>query len=326
MSPDYLSMGLGFVAALGVFLVGVHLLSENLKVAAGERLKRLIARGTSNTGFAILSGTVATAALDSSSAVIIIVVGLVHAEAMTFRQALGVVLGANIGTTASSQLYALDVVRYAAWVALPGLALRLLGRSETWRAVGGSLLGLGMVFAALTAFEELAKPLREDESFRGLMAGLTNPLAGVAVGAVVTAALQSSSATVGILIALAGQGAVPGPVAVALMMGAEIGTCLDVLVASAGRSREAVRVGVFQLLFNVTTVLLFVGLAGPLASAAAALSGDPKQQLALAHVLFNVAGVLLFAPFLGPVSGLVERLIPGRAGSAGDANAPERAG
>jgi phosphate:Na+ symporter len=321
-TPDFVAIGLAFAAGLAIFLSGANLLSESLRAAAGEGMKRAIGRLTTNRLAGILTGAVATAALDSSSAVAIIAVGLVHARAMTFPQALGVVMGANIGTTVSSQIYALDAVKYGPVLLLPGLLLHWLGRSEAQRRWGGAVFGLGLVFFALTHLEEAARPLRDYGPFRALMLRMADPLWGVLAGAAVTAVIQSSSAMMGILIALAGQGAVRLDAAVAMMLGAEIGTCPDVLVASAGRSREAVRVGVFQLGFNVACVALAVGLVGPLTRAAAWLAGaDVKRQLATAHVLFNVGGVLASVWFTRTIAGAVERLIPDRAGgpSAGDA-------
>lgn len=313
-SPDFVSIGLAFAAGLVFFLFGVNLLSDSLKAVAGDWMKRAIDRLTTNRFAGVATGAAATAVLDSSSAVAIIVVGLVHARAMTFPQALGVVMGANIGTTLSSQIYALDVVKYGPVLLLPGLLLHWLGTSERQRHGGGAALGLGMVFFALTHLEDAAEPLREYEPFRALMLRMENPVLGVLAGAAATAAVQSSSATMGILIAFVGQGAITLDAAVAVMLGAEIGTCVDVLVASAGRSREAVRVGVFQLGFNLACVALFIGFTGPLARAAAWAADDPKQQLATAHMLFNVLSVLAFVGFTRTMARGVERLVPERGG------------
>lgn len=314
-SPDFVAIGLAFAAGLAIFVFGVNLLSESLEGAVGERMKRVIGRFTTNRFAGVLTGTVATAIMDSSSAVAIIAVGLVHARAMTFPQALGVVMGANIGTTVSSQIYALDVVKYGPVLLLPGLLLQRFGRSENARHIGGAVFGLGLVFFALTHFQEAATPLRDYKPFRALMLRMENPLLGVLAGAVITATIQSSSAMMGILIALVGEGAVSLDAAVALMLGAEIGTCLDVLVATAGQSREAVRVGVFQLGFNLACVAMFVGFTGPLTQAAVWLSGDDaKRQLATVHVLFNFGGVFVFIWFTHTMARAIEWLIPNRSG------------
>lgn len=323
-APDFLKIGLGFAAAIVLFLYGVGLLADELKAVAGDRMRAWLARCTGNPFLGVMTGVVVTVLLDSSSAVGVIVVGLVHARAMTFPQALGVVLGANIGTTVSSQVYALDAVKYGPVLLPPGLILHALGPSDRWRRVGGVLLGLGMVFFALTYLEDLAYPLRGYEPFRAAMGRLENPLLGVLAGAAFTAVVQSSSAVMGVMITLIGQGAVTMDAAVAVMMGAEVGTTLDVLAASGTRSRAAVRVGVFHLLFNVTSVALFVGLTGLLIRAAGWLAGDdPRRQLATAHVLFNAAGVLLCVGFVGPVARGLEWLVPDRpaGGQAGSSRA-----
>lgn len=308
--PNTISIACGFMAGVVIFMLGASLLSESLKDLAGDRMKRIISTCTANRVCGVLSGVVATAALDSSSAVAIIVVGLVHAKVMDLRQAVGVVMGANIGTTVSSQIYALDVVKYGPVLMLAGLPLHWLGGAR-WRHIGGATLGLGLVFFAMTHLEDVTRPLRGHEPFRDFMKGLENPLLGALAGAIGTAVIQSSSAMVGILIAMVGQGAVSMPVAVAMMLGAEIGTCLDVVVATAGRSREAVRVGLFQLLFNVAGVALFIGFVGPLADLAGRVAGDdPKRQLATAHVLFNVISVAAFAGFAGSIARALEWAIP----------------
>ncbi len=326
MPPDFSAMGLAFCAGLAAFLLGVNFLSENLKAAAGDGMKRWIARFTTNRFAGVLSGVVATALLDSSSAVAIIAVGLVHARAMTFPQALGVVMGANVGTTVSSQIYATGVAEYGQVLTLPGLLLHWLGRSDKWKHVGGVAFGLGLVFFGLHHIETAAKPLEGYEPFRQFMTRMENPLLGVFAGAVATAVIQSSSAMMGILIILVGQG-VSLPAAAAMMMGAEVGTCLDVLVAAAGRSREAVRVGVFQMGFNVASVALFVAFTGPLVSLATTIAGDdPKRVLATAHVLFNVAGVLVFIGLTDTMAKLVLRLVPNKPGDGDGGDKPEEPG
>ena len=305
------TIAISFIAGLAIFLFGVQMMSERLKSVIGDRMKLIIGRFTTNRFLGVLTGTVATAVLDSSSAVCIIVVGLVHARAMSFRQAIAVVMGSNIGTTLSSQIYALDLVKYGSVLLLPGLLLMWLGRTETWRHWGGVAFGLGLVFFALHFIEQAVHPLREDQRFRSLMTQLQNPLYGILAGAIVTAVIQSSSATMGILIALIGQDAVSMPAAIAIMIGAELGTCLDVLMAGLGRSREALRVGVFQLLFNAASVVIAVGFTGPLADLSHMIAGeDPKRQLATAHVLFNILGVLLFLLFTPMLAALVTRLVP----------------
>jgi phosphate:Na+ symporter len=314
---DFTMISFGFVAGVVIFLYGVQLLSESLKAVAGDRMKRIISRATANRCLGVLTGAVVTAILDSSSAVSIIVVGLVHARAMSFQQALAVVMGANIGTTVSSLIFALDAVKYGSALLLPGLLLHWLGRSESTRHWGGAILGLGMAFFALHYLEEIARPLRNYEPFIHLMQRMESPVLGILTGAAITAVIQSSSATMGILIVLVGQGSLGLNAAIGIMLGAEIGTCLDVLVATIGRSREAVRVGVFQLCFNFACIAIAGWFIVPLGQIATRIAGDDlKQQLAIAQVIFNVAGVAIFIGWTSLIARIVERMVPESADSS----------
>lgn len=309
---DYVSMGLGLTAGLMLFLLGVGMMADGLKAVAGDRMKSILARFTSNRLAGVATGAAVTTVLDSSSATTIMVVGLVDAGLLELSQALGVILGANIGTTVSSQLIASDIMQYAPLALLVGFLMRSLTKGETWPQVGAIVLGLGLVFFGLDQMEEATRPLQDHEPFLALMHRMENPLLGVAAGAVFTAVIASSSAMLGIIIVMAGNGAITLPAGLALMMGAEIGTCADTLLATAGRSRAAVRAGVFQLIFNVSSVLLWIAFTRQMAQIATSITpgDDIKRQIANAHVLFNVSSVLVFLPFIRTASALVERLIP----------------
>lgn len=326
---DVVQIVLGLVAGLALFLYGVGRLASGMRAAAGDRMKQLLERATTNRVAGVLTGAAATAVLDSSSVTIIMVVALVDAGLLTFVQSLGVILGANIGTTVSSQLIALDVQRYAPLAMAAGLLLGVLARRRDpagrWAHAGAALFGLGLVFFGLAQMGDAVEPLKASGRFNAWMAGLERPLVGVAAGALTTLVIQSSSATLGIAITLAAQGLLTLPAGVAVMLGAEIGTCADTLLATLGRSREALRAGVFHLLFNVATVTVGVALVVPLADLARALGGGPARQIANAHVAFNVAGVLAALVVLGPAARALERLVPARAtGGTDDATgAPE---
>lgn len=307
---DLTAIVLGVVAGLALFLYGVTNLANGMRAVAGDRMRQILARATTNRFAGVASGTLATAVLDSSSVTIIMVIALVDAGLLPFVQSLGVILGANIGTTISSQLIALDVGKYAPIVMVVGLLLQLLGRSEHARQAGTAVMGLGLVFFGLTQMGTAVEPLKASGQFTQLMSRLESPLLGVAAGALTTLVLQSSSATVGIAITLASQGLLTLPAGIAIMLGAEIGTCADTLFATLGRSREALRAGIFHLLFNVATVSLGLLLLGPLTSLATALGGDAARQIANAHVAFNVLGVLLVVLALGPIARGLERLVP----------------
>ena len=322
---DVLGIALGLVAGLALFLYGVSRLAGGMKAVAGDRMRRLLERATANRVAGVLTGAAATAALDSSSVTIIMVIALVDAGLLTFVQSLGVILGANVGTTVSSQLVALDVERYAPLALAAGLLLGAVGRTATWRHAGTALFGVGLVFFGLAQMGAAVEPLRESGRFAAWMARLENPLVGLAAGALTTLVIQSSSATLGIAITLASQGLLSLPAGVAVMLGAEIGTCADTLVATVGRSREALRAGAFHLLFNVATAAAGLALIGPLAALAQTMGGDVARQVANAHVAFNVLGVAAMILLLGPVARGLERLVPARRDATAAGTAPRSA-
>jgi phosphate:Na+ symporter len=323
---DVTEIVLGLVAGLALFLYGVGRLAAGMRAAAGDRMQRLLARATANRFAGVLTGAAATAVLDSSSVTIIMVVALVDAGLLTFVQSLGVILGANVGTTVSSQLIALDVQRYAPAVLAAGLLLGVLARRRhpegRWAHAGTALFGLGLVFFGLAQMGDAVEPLKASGRFGRWMAGLERPLVGVAAGALTTLVIQSSSATLGIAITLAAEGLLTLPAGVAVMLGAEIGTCADTLLATAGRSREALRAGVFHLLFNVASVAVGVALLAPLVGLAEALGGGPARQIANAHVAFNVLGVVAALAVLGPAARALGRLLPARPGRGRAAPTP----
>lgn len=312
---DAFGIVLGLVAGLALFLYGVARLAEGMRLVVGERLRRVLARATTNRVTGVLTGTAVTAVLDSSSVTIIMVIALVDAGALSFVQSLGVILGANIGTTISSQLIALDVSRYAPVALAVGLAVAALGHrrgSTRLQHAGAAVFGLGLVFFGLAQMGAAVEPLKASGRFAGWMAGLERPLVGLAAGAVTTVVIQSSSATLGLAVTLGSQGLLSLPAGVAVMLGAEIGTCADTLLATLGRSREALRAGVFHLAFNVLTASVGLALVAPLAELARALGGETARQIANAHVAFNVLGVIGALLVLGPAARALERLLPAR--------------
>ncbi|HYW05438.1 MAG TPA: Na/Pi symporter [Longimicrobium sp.] len=303
----------GLVVGLVLFLYGVTRLSEALRAAFGDRLRDGLARFTRNRFAGVGTGAVATALVDSSSVTIATVIALVHAGVLPFAHSLGVILGANIGTTLSSQLFALRGAAFAPIVLALGFALHAFGRSERARHGGGALLGLGMIFFGLEEMGRAVEPLRDHAAFAAWMTKLENPFVGLLAGLVATAVLQSSSATLGLAITLAGEGMMTLPAGVAVMLGAEIGTCADTLLAALGRSRAALRAGLFHLGFNVAAALVGLAFATRIADAAAWMAGgagDVPRQIANAHLLFNVAGVVLVVGFLPRIARWMIRVVP----------------
>lgn len=303
------------LGGLVLFLFGVLQLARGIEPLASTRARDLLGRFTTNRFAGLATGAVATTILDSSSVTIILVIALVNGGLLTFQQSLGVIMGSNIGTTVSSQIFASDVEAYAPLVLFAGFLLFVTARdSDRRRQIGLAVLGLGLIFFGLHYVGEAVAPLRDSPKFMRWMTGLERPIFGVAVGAGATIVIQSSSAMLGIVITLASQGLITLPAGLAVMLGAEIGTCADTLVASIGRSRAAIRAGLFHLMFNILSVAIGVMLIEQLAALARALPGGDSvpRQIANAHVAFNVLGVTAFIGFTPWIARLLERVVPGR--------------
>lgn len=306
---------LTLVAGLVLFLFAMNHLSNSLETLAGDRLKTFLDRFTRNLLTGIISGTLVTILLDSSSAVIIITIALVNARALTFRQAMGVVMGANIGTTISSQIIAFDIGKYAALPMVVGFLVSVAAKNKNAKQAGQVLLSLGILFFGLYTMEEAVKPLRDSGSFKDWMLQLENPFSGAAVGGLVTLIFQSSSATVGMVVGLGAQQLITLPAAIAVMLGAELGTCSDTLIASVGRSRAAIKTGAFHLLFNLLSIFLGLLLIHAFTDLVLSISNGVSlpRKIANAHMLFNVLGVLLFAPFASQFDRLLDRIVVAQA-------------
>ena len=300
------------LGGLALFLFAVGSLADVIQEIAGDRAKTWLVKLTGNLFTAILTGIAITTILDSSSAVIIINIVLVNSKLLTFRQAIGIVLGANIGTTVSSQIPAMDVGKYSPVALVAGLAMMMLSRSNTISKSGKVLLFFGMMFFGLYTMERAVEPLKGLGNFDSWMRGLEHPLTGALTGALVTLIIQSSSATVGMTITLAKKEAITLAAGVAVMLGAELGTCSDTLLATIKGSRAAVRTGVFHLFLNFTSIVIGLLLFGPFIQLVEYVSKDAhlERKLANAHVLFNVCGVLLFIGFVPFIEALLNRVIP----------------
>jgi phosphate:Na+ symporter len=303
---------LRLLGGLGLFLFAMGRISETLAVLAVDRVRLWLERCTSNAFLGVLVGTFATVLLDSSSAVIILVIAFVNAGALRSDQALGVVLGANIGTTMSSQLFALDIDRFAPLVLCLGLVMQVAWRQGELHQTGRLLLDFGLLFFGLSLMGLATEPLRDHPRVVEWLKGLEEPLQGALGGALVTLVIQSSSATLGIAIQMVGHGVLNLPAGVAVMMGAEIGTCADTLLATLGRTRAALRVGVFHLAFNILSVTVGLLLFPAFLSLVRMMPGSEPQQLANAHVLFNTIGVIVIVWFTRPAAALLRRIIPDR--------------
>lgn len=307
---DWLEVALGFVAGLALFLFGVQTLAAALRENQRGRFERLLKRFAGNRFGGVASGTAATVALDSSSVVIILVIAIVDAGLLPFSASLPVILGANIGTTFSSQIFAWNVDQWSPVMLAAALLARAFAKGDKAQAWSNALLGLGLVLFGLHTIGDAAAPLEEDQRIRDWLTRLESPALGILAGALATVAIQSSSAMMGIVITLAGGGLITLPAGIAIMLGAEIGTCADTLMATVGRSRAAVRAGLFHLAFNIVSVGLGYLLIDALAAFAQASASDTGQRIANAHVAFNVAGALLALPFTQAAAKALERVLP----------------
>ena len=307
---DWLTLAMAALGGLVLFLYGVGLLADSLKQAQGGRFHKLLERSSANRFFALGAGAGATILLDSSSVVIVLLITIVDAGLVPFARALPVILGANIGTTFSSQIFAWNIDTYAPVPIAAGLLRRGLAENEEARGRATIVIGLGLVLFGLNIIGTAAEPLQDHPEVLAWLRQMENPLLGVLAGALVTILIQSSSAMMGIVITLAGTGVITLPAGIAIMLGAEIGTCADTLLATIGRSRTAVKAGIFHLLFNAASVLVGVALIEQLASFGAATAEDAGQRIANAHVLFNVVGALVVLPVVGAVAKLLDRIVP----------------
>jgi len=303
---------LAVLGGLGLFLYAISHLSDAMKELLGDRAKEILGKCTNNLFTAILTGTLVTLILDSSSAVIIIAIVLVNAKALTFRQAIGIVLGANIGTTFSSQLIALDIGKFSPIPIFFGLLLIFFSKSSTVTTTGKVIIYFGILFFGLYTMERAVEPLKDNTLFMDWMVKLESPVTGAGTGAFVTLIIQSSSATVGMVITLAKKGLLSLPAAIAVMIGAELGTCADTLLATVRSNRQALKTGLFHLFFNLCSILLGLLLFPFFVGFIRKISGQAhlEQQVANAHMLFNILGVILFIPLVGLVEKTLNRIFP----------------
>ena len=287
------------LGGLSLFLFGMKIMGEGLERTAGNRLKNILTIVTHNRVLAVLAGMGITAVIQSSSATTVMVVGFVNAGLLSLTQAVGVIMGANIGTTVTSLMLSVKL-DFGMIFACLGLALSILPKKHpTARAFGEVLMGLGILFVGMDTMSGAMEPLRDWQLFRDAMTSINNPLLGVLIGAGITAILQSSSASVGILQALAGEGLISLHASIYILFGQNIGTCVTALLASSGTNATAKRAAMVHLLFNVLGTILFmiISLTLPFADWVISLSPDNMRlQIAIVHVIFNVTTTAVLLP------------------------------
>ncbi len=299
MTPDWFILIMGLSGGLAIFLLGMDRTVSGLKGIAGNRLRWILSHLTGNRWYGAATGAGITAIIQSSSITTVVVVGLVSAKAMTLTQSVGVIFGANVGTTITAQIIAFQVTKYALAAVAIGFAIEFFSRSELIERIGRAVMGLGLVFFGMSVMGLAMKPLTEYQPFLDAMAAISNVWVGVFIGAVFTALVQSSSATTAIVIAMAAGGLISLDLAIALVLGANVGTSVTAQLASIGKPIEAKRVAMVHTLFNVIGVLIWIPFVPFLASIAIRLSpvGDVARQVAWAHTVFNVANLFIFIWF-----------------------------
>lgn len=304
---------LALLGGLALFLYGMQMMSTGLEAAAGNRMKSILEKLTSNRIKGVLVGAAITAVIQSSSATTVMVVGFVNSGLMTLKQAVWVIMGANIGTTITGQLIALDIGAIAPLFAIAGVGAIMFIKSEKVHHISSIFAGLGILFMGMDMMGAAMSPLKESEAFISLMTKFDNPLLGILVGALFTAVIQSSSASVGILQALASTGMIPLSSAVFVLFGQNIGTCITAVLASIGMKVNAKRTTVIHLLFNIIGTVLFtvICLVTPYVTWIEAMTpGDPVAQIANAHTVFNIVTTLLLLPFGTHMANIAVRILP----------------
>lgn len=304
---------LALLGGLALFLYGMQMMSTGLEAAAGNRMKSILEKLTSNRIKGVLVGAAITAVIQSSSATTVMVVGFVNSGLMTLKQAVWVIMGANIGTTITGQLIALDIGAIAPLFAIAGVGAIMFIKSEKVHHISSIFAGLGILFMGMDMMGAAMSPLKESEAFISLMTKFDNPLLGILVGALFTAVIQSSSASVGILQALASTGMIPLSSAVFVLFGQNIGTCITAVLASIGMKVNAKRTTVIHLLFNIIGTVLFtvICLVTPYVTWIEAMTpGDPVAQITNAHTVFNIVTTLLLLPFGTHMANIAVRILP----------------
>ncbi|OQB25129.1 MAG: transcriptional regulator PhoU [Firmicutes bacterium ADurb.Bin182] len=302
------------LGGLGLFLYGMKMMSDGLEHAAGDRMRRTLEVLTENRFAGLAVGTGVTAVIQSSSATTVMVVGFVNAGLMTLLQATGVIMGANIGTTVTAQLIAFNLSDAAPIILFAGMLMTVLLKKRILTRIGLIILGFGILFVGLGLMSDAMKPLQNDEAFKNFLVNFKNPVVGVLIGAVFTAVIQSSSASVGILQTLAAAGLIGLDSAVFVVLGQNIGTCATALLASIGTGTNSKRTAGIHLMFNIIGTVIFLVLLGifpGIVDWVVSFTGsNVRRQIANFHTLFNVTVTILLFPFANMMVSLISKILP----------------
>lgn len=320
---EWPQVAMGLLGGLALFLFGMEQMSDALKSALGSQMKLLLAKLTRNRFTGAITGAFVTAIIQSSSVTTVLVVGFVSAGMMSMSQSIGVIMGANVGTTVTAQIVAFKVEEAALWMIAIGFLMLFAGKQERIKHYGGMLMGLGLIFYGMGLMGDAMNPLRSYEPFLQLMSQMDRPFLAILFGALFTALVQSSSATTAIVITMAGQGLISLEAGIALAFGANIGTCVTAQLAAIGKSREALRAAMVHLLFNVGGVIIWLPFISLLAlwvtgfspshpelEGTARLAAEVPRQIANAHTLFNLLNTIIFLGFTTYLARMVNKMIP----------------
>lgn len=305
---------LELVAGLALFLFGMQMMSEKLEKAAGAKFRNMLQALTKNRFLGLIVGALFTMVIQSSSATTVMTVGLVNAGLMNLTQSVGVIFGANIGTTITAQLIAFKLTKIAPLLLFAGIALMVFQKKRPAQSIGAAVLGFGLLFFGLSTMSNAMKPLRDMPQFQQLMVRFESPLLGLLIGMGMTAVIQSSSASVGILQALAMQELVGLDTAVFIILGTNIGTCVTAVIASIGTNKNAKRVAIIHLMFNVfgAAIMSLLVLILPIPDWIRQLSpNDAVRQIANAHMSFKIVETIIFFPISPLLVRVAKRIIPG---------------
>lgn len=303
------------LGGLGLFIYGMKIMGDGLENAAGDGLKSILEKVTKNPIIAVIVGTVVTAVIQSSSATTVMVVGFVNAGLMNLVQAAGIIMGANIGTTVTAQLVAFKLDHIAPLFVFVGAAMVMFAKKKQRKDIGNIVLGFGILFVGMGQMSEAMEPLTQSPIFNEILSTVGGQwYLGIIAGAIITAVLQSSSATTGILVALATAGAIDIRAALPIVFGCNIGTCITAMLASIGTTKTARKAAILHLIFNLGGTLIFIPvlISGILGDAVATISpGDVSRQIANAHTVFNVVNTAIMLPLTGLLIKAVNIIIPG---------------
>ena len=303
---------MGLLGGLALFLYGMQMMSQGLENAAGNKMQQILEKLTANRFLGVLVGALITAVIQSSSATTVMVVGFVNAGMMTLNQAVWIIMGANIGTTITGQLIALDAGAVAPIIAFIGVILIIFSKKEKIGYVGSILAGLGILFIGMGMMGGSMEPLAQSQSFISLLTKFSNPILGILAGTIFTAIIQSSSASVGILQALAGSGIVTLDSAAFILFGQNIGTCITAFLAALGANRNAKRTTIIHITFNVIGTIIFTILCitTPLIPVLQGMTESAPKQIANLHTMFNVTTTLILLPFGTALTKLAQHILP----------------